>query len=41
MPEAVWMRRGAALPAMGSSEMPLVTNPPMLSRERISSNSMP
>jgi hypothetical protein len=30
MPAAVWMMRGAAWPAMGSREMPLVTKPPML-----------
>ncbi len=30
-----------AWPAIGSSEIPLVTNPPIRSRETISSNSMP
>jgi hypothetical protein len=41
MPAAVCTMRGAAWPAIGSSEMPLVTNPPIRSSETISSNSMP
>ena len=41
MPAAVWMMRGAGWPAIGSSEIPLVTNPPIRSSETISSNSMP
>ena len=41
MPAAVSMMRGVGLPAMGSRERPLVTKPPMRSRETMSSNSTP
>jgi len=41
IPAAVCTMRGAAWPAIGWSEMPLVTNPPMRSSETMSSNSMP